>query len=79
MKGIFQDRAIVQIRASDPVSAMRVPSAENATLQTGPVCPLRVRSSTPLAAFHTFAVGTTPQGVVAADLNGDGRPDLAVW
>jgi hypothetical protein len=25
---------------------------------------------------QTFAVGSNPQGVAAADLNGDGRPDL---
>jgi hypothetical protein len=30
------------------------------------------------AAQQTFAVGTTPDGVAAADFNGDGRPDLAV-
>jgi hypothetical protein len=30
------------------------------------------------AAQKTFAVGTTPEGVTAADINGDGRPDLAV-
>jgi hypothetical protein len=30
------------------------------------------------AAPQTFAVGTRPNGVAAADLDGDGRPDLAV-
>jgi hypothetical protein len=30
------------------------------------------------AAQQTFAVGTKPTGVTAVDLNGDGRPDLAV-
>jgi hypothetical protein len=36
---------------------------------------------TPSVAFgtqQTFATGANPQGVVAADLNGDGRPDLVV-
>jgi hypothetical protein len=36
-------------------------------------------SMTPtFAAQKTFAVGTNPVGVAAADLNGDGRPDLVV-
>jgi hypothetical protein len=30
------------------------------------------------AAQQTFAVGSSPTGVTVADLNGDGRPDLAV-
>src|SRR5262245_52433365 len=35
---------------------MRLPSAENATVKTGPVCPLRVRSNLPVRASHTFIV-----------------------
>ena len=35
---------------------MRLPSGLNATLITALVCPLRVSSSWPVAASHTFAV-----------------------
>jgi hypothetical protein len=38
-------------------------------------------AGTPLPTFaaqKTFAVGTAPEGVAAADVNGDGRPDLAI-
>ncbi len=36
-----------------------------------------VAGSVSFAAQQTFAVGQTPQGLVAADLSGDGKPDLA--
>src|SRR5262245_40829570 len=36
--------------------AIRLPSAENATHKTWPVCPLRVRASCPVCASHTFTV-----------------------
>jgi hypothetical protein len=38
----------------------------------------RLTPSFTLAPQQTFAVGTAPEGIVAADFNGDGRPDLAV-
>ena len=41
---------------SSLAEAMRWPSGLNATLLTSPVCPLRVRTSWPVAASHTFTV-----------------------
>src|SRR5262249_56993681 len=37
-----------------PAEAIRLPSGENATLQTSPVCPLRVRASCPVCPSHTL-------------------------
>ena len=43
-------------RKSEEVMTMRVPSWLNVAVSTLPVCPLRVSSSVPLFASHTFAV-----------------------
>src|SRR5207245_5985405 len=42
--------------SSKPPETMRLPSAENATLLTPPVCPLRVSDSCLVCASHTFTV-----------------------
>ena len=51
---------------------------DDGSIQDAAGNPLQPGGSAAFQALQTFAVGSTPMAVVAADMNGDGRPDLVV-
>src|SRR5262252_4150105 len=69
-----------RLRMTPPGSRIRVHVRNRIVIAAFAIATATRATASPLFAspFATFAVGHRPNAVAAADLNGDGRPDLVV-